>query len=72
MAALETRAFVQAGGDFSLCPLSELQVPLDMLAAALEPVWAGEQELPPIYRQRAPGHPEQVAAAHDAAIHDQH
>jgi hypothetical protein len=45
MAALEPRAFVQAGGDTYLCPLSEIQVPLTALASSLEPVWTEEQAL---------------------------
>src|SRR5215471_18485919 len=43
MGALETRAFLQAGGDYYRCPLSELQVPPTVLAAYLAPVWRGEQ-----------------------------
>jgi hypothetical protein len=47
MAALETRALLQGGGDFYLCPLSALQVPPDMVEAYLAPVRAGEQALTP-------------------------
>jgi transposase len=65
MAALETRAFLQGGGDFYLCPLSALQVPPDMVEAYLAAVRAGEQALTPIYRQRVPGQPIQVAEGYE-------
>lgn len=61
MAALNTRAFVQAGGDFYLCPLSQTQLPPEELEAYLAPVWEGEQELTDIYRQREDGEPERIA-----------
>jgi transposase len=38
MAALETRALLQAGGDDDLCPLSEIQVPPAVLTSYLAPV----------------------------------
>jgi len=62
MGALETRAFLQAGGDYYLCPLSELQVPPTVLAAYLAPVWRGEQALTPIARVQANGAQELIAA----------
>jgi transposase len=55
MGAVETRAFLQAGGDYYLCPLSALQVPPAVLAAYLTPVWTGEQGLMPIARVQANG-----------------
>jgi len=60
MAALATRAFVQAGGDFYLCPLSQSQLPPEELEAYLAPVWDGQQELTDIYRQRD-GEQERIA-----------
>jgi transposase len=41
MAALGTRAFIQAHHDYYLCPLSEKQMPKAALEAYLKPVWAG-------------------------------
>jgi transposase len=61
MGALETRAFVQAGGDDYLCPLSELQVPPPVLAAYLAPVWTGEHALTPLARVPATGQQELIA-----------
>jgi len=61
LGALETRAFVQAGGDYYLCPLSELQVPPTVLAAYLAPVWTGEQAIMPLSRVQANGRRELIA-----------
>lgn len=55
MGALATRAFLQAGGDFYLCPLSEIQMPADRLEKTLAPLWSGEQALTPIYREQENG-----------------
>jgi transposase len=61
MGALETRAFVQAGGDTSLCPLAEWQVPPAVVATYLAPVWTGDQPLTPIARGQSSGLPEVIA-----------
>jgi transposase len=50
MGALETRAFIQAGGDYYLCPLSETQLSSALLAEYLTPVGTGEQPLSLIHR----------------------
>src|SRR5262245_63861371 len=65
MAALESRAFLHAGQDFYLCPLSALQVPADLLAAYLAPIWTGEQEVTPMYRHRTAGAQEQIAEGYE-------
>jgi transposase len=61
MAALETRAFIQMGGDYYLCPLSETHLPPAVLADDLTPVWTGEQTLCPVYRPQPAGPPELIA-----------
>jgi transposase len=61
MGALETRAFIQAGGDTYLCPLSETQLPPAILADSLTPVWTGEQPLRLIHRTPPGGPPELIA-----------
>ena len=61
MGALETRAFVQAGGDYYLCPLGLVQLPVDVLRSYLAPVWTKEQVLTPIYHQPEDGQLEQIA-----------
>jgi transposase len=61
MGALETRAFVQAGGDYYLCPLGLVQLPADVLSSYLTPVWTAQQALIPIYRPQEEGRPRQIA-----------
>jgi transposase len=61
MGALETRAFIQAGGDYYLCPLSEIQLPPVVLAGYLAPVWTGEQALTVLHRPQQDGTPEPIA-----------
>src|SRR5947208_1989380 len=61
MAALDTRASLEAQQDYYLCPLSAKQMPEEVLDEYLKPVWAGEQPLTPVWREREVGKPEQVA-----------
>jgi len=68
MAALGTRAFVVAGGDYYLCPLPASQVSAEELAAYLEPVWRGEQALTPVYRERADGEREWIAEGYERTV----
>ncbi|MCL0080236.1 transposase, partial [Dehalococcoidia bacterium] len=67
MAALQTRAFAQAGGDFYLCPLPAVQLPDTELESYLNPVWSGEQSLRPIYRQKINGEAEQIGEGYERA-----
>src|SRR3954454_14212211 len=62
MAALATRAFVAAAGDFYLCPLSESQLSRAERRALLQPVWAGTQALQPVWRPGAEGQPKELVA----------
>jgi len=55
MAALETRAALQAGGDCYLCPLSESQLPPAVLESYVEPLAMGHQLLTRITRLTATG-----------------
>jgi len=68
MAALATRAFVQAGHDFYLCPLSATQLPAAELAAYLAPIWTGEQSLIPVYREQADGPRELIAQGYERTV----
>ena len=61
MGALETRAFIQAGGDTYLCPLSETQLPPAVLANSLTAVWTGERPLSLLHRT-PPGGPRELIA----------
>ncbi len=65
MGALATRAFTQAGGDFYLCPLSEIQLPPEALEEYLVAVWHGEQALTPICREKENGEQEQIAEGYE-------
>jgi transposase len=62
MAALATRAFVAAGGDFYLCPLSETQVSRALRRELLQPVFAGTQALLPVWRPGPRGQPDELVA----------
>jgi transposase len=62
MAALATRAFVAAGGDSYLCPLSEAQLSRAERHALLRPVWEGTQALEPVWRPGPPGQPDELVA----------
>jgi transposase len=61
MGAAETRAFLQGGGDFYLCPLSAIHLSPTVLASYLMPVWTEEQGLTPIVREDTHGTRELIA-----------
>jgi transposase len=62
MAALATRAFVAAGDDFYLCPLSENQLSRAERRAVLQAVWEGTQALQPVWRPGPEGEPDELVA----------
>lgn len=62
MAALGTRAFVAAGGDFYLCPLSETQLSRVQRRALLQPVFDGTQALERVTRPAVKGPGEELVA----------
>jgi len=68
MAALETRAFLQAQQDYYLCPLSSKQMPDDVLEGYLRPVWAGDQALTAVSREQEAGQVEVLAEGYEQAI----
>ena len=55
MGALQTRAFLQAGGDSYRCPLSAIQRPPEVLEGYLAPLWMEQQPLTRITRVAASG-----------------
>lgn len=65
MAALSTRAYVQAQGDYYLCPLANTQLPDAALDAYLEPVWNGERPLLAVHRATAEGEDEVIAEGYE-------
>src|SRR5207248_4351928 len=62
MAALATRAFVAAGDDFYLCPLSENQLSRAERRALLQAVGEGTQALQPVWRPGPEGQPDELVA----------
>jgi transposase len=62
MAALATRAFVAAGGDFYLCPLADAQLSRAKRRELLRPVWDGTQALQPVWRPGPDGQPDERVA----------
>jgi transposase len=60
MAALATRAFVAAGGDFYLCPLAETQLSRAARLDLLRPVWDGTQTLAQVWRPGPKGQPDEL------------
>jgi len=65
MMALGTRAYIQAGGDFYLGPLSRIQLSDETMAAYLAPIWSGEQTLTPVHRTAADGQVELIAEGYE-------
>jgi transposase len=63
MAALSTRAYVQAQGDYYLCPLANTQLPDAELDRYLQPVWSGECSLLAVHRATAEGEGEEELIA---------
>lgn len=67
MAALPTRAFLQAGGDYYLCPLPQWQVSQEVLQEYLRPVWEHTQAVTPVERQQADGTSQRIAEGYERA-----
>jgi transposase len=68
MAARPTRATIAAGGDYYLCPLSEIQQFEGELEAALEAVWRDDQPLTQVMRNNAKGEPELIAEGYEYPV----
>ena len=65
MGALETRAWIQADGDFYLCPLAEVQLSPALLEGYVEPVAMGQQALTRITRLTATGTRQHIADGYE-------
>jgi transposase len=68
MAALATRASIQANGDYYLCPLADKQVPEAVLQAYLQPVWTQQQALSTVTRSGPDGQPEVIAEGYEQLV----
>jgi len=68
MAALSTRAYVQAQGDYYLCPLANTQLPDSELDAYLQPVWNGDRPLLAVHRVTAEGEDKVIAQGYEQSV----
>lgn len=68
MGARATRAFVQAAGEYYLCPLSAVQLSDDERQAYLEPVWREEQALIEIHRRTLSGECKRIARGYERPV----
>ena len=68
MAAIETRGYIETGGDYYLCPLPANQLATGELESYLEPVWTGEQELTRIEYTYPNGEKKKIALGYGRSI----
>lgn len=68
MAALSTRAYVQAQGDYYLCPLAQTQLPAQELDRYLQPVWDGEQQVIAVHRAKTEEEDEVIAEGFEQTV----
>jgi len=68
MLALETRALIQAGDDYYLGPLSTVQLADEKLVEYLQPVWAEQVVLTPVYRSQDGKPPELIAEGYELSV----
>src|SRR5216684_3303277 len=68
MAALSTRAYVQAQGDYYLCPLAQTQLPAQELDRYLQPVWGGEQQVIAVHRAKTEEEDEVIAQGFEQSV----
>lgn len=62
MAALDTRAYVASGGDFYLCPLSEVQLSRVQRGELLQSLWDGTVVLEQVRREALEGEVDELVA----------
>ncbi len=68
MAALSTRAYVQALGDYYLCPVAQTQLPAQELDRYLQPVWSGEQQVIAVHRAKTEEEDELIAEGFEQSV----
>jgi transposase len=68
MAALATRAYLHAQGDYYLTPLATTQLSEQELDALLQPVWSGERLLQAVHRVSAEGEDELIAEGFELSV----
>jgi transposase len=65
MGALDTRAFIQAGGDYYLTPLAQTGDVPELMGELLKPVWNKEQSLELIYPLTDETEPKAIALGYE-------
>jgi len=65
MSALDTRAFIQAGGDYYLTPLAQIGDIPELMEELLKPVWNKEQSLELIYPLTDETKPKAIALGYE-------
>ena len=68
MASRDTRARIAAAGDFSLCPLPQVQLAEGEFEAACEAVWHGQQALSSVVREGPQGQLELIAEGYEYPV----
>jgi transposase len=68
MAALATRAYVQAQGDYYLTPLASTQLSEQELDGLLQSVWSGERPLQAVHRVTGEGEDELIAEGFEQSV----
>src|SRR6266566_3232144 len=68
MAALETRAFVQAKQDCYLCPLAQTQLPVQELDRHLQPLWISQQQVVAVHRAKTEEEDEVIAEGFEQTV----
>lgn len=68
MAAVETRAFLVASGDYYFTPLAQKHLPENGLADYLDPVLADTQELTAVEREAEDGTRKKVAEGYEVSV----
>jgi transposase len=68
MASRDTRARLAATGDFSLCPLPQVQLDQGEFDAVLEAVCHGEHVLSSVVREGPKGQPEVIAEGYESPV----
>jgi transposase len=68
MAALATRAYVQAQGDYYVCPLAQTQLSVQELDRYLQPLWSGKQQVVAVHRAQTEEEDEVIAEGFEQSV----
>ncbi len=68
MAAIATRGYLEAGGDYYLCPLPSTQLATGELLSYLQPVWSGMQELTEVEYTYSNGETKKIAVGYEVSV----